>query len=218
MLNKCKKTQNLIFDYIDGILPIGKQKSVKKHLDSCSTCNSVYKESLLLKEQLSNIKLEELPEDFEKELHLKLAQENTAKRKNRIFIPALSSAVAAAMVAVVMFSVNFKTNQIENENLVYEQPKITGMSRSKMATNDVMYDTYVENLKAEITGTYAVEINSNDLFEQLKNSYNFKKDGEYYFLDCTIEEFDKISQLLSKNNLQLTLEENSEQLKIKIKK
>lgn len=218
MLNKCKKTQNLIFDYIDGILPIGKQKSVKKHLETCSTCNSVYKESLLLKEQLSNIKLEELPEDFEKELHLKLAQKNSAKRKNSIFVPALSSAVAAAMVAIIMFNVNFKTNQIENENLVYEQPKIAGMSRSKMATNDVMYDTYVENLKAEITGTYAVELNNNKLYEELKKSYEFKKNGEYYVLDCTTEEFDEISQLLSKNNLQLTLEENSEQLRIKIKK
>ena len=218
MLNKCKKTQNLIFDYIDGILPIGKQKSVKKHLDSCSTCNSVYKGSLLLKEQLSNIKLEELPEDFEKELHLKLTQENTAKRKNRIFIPALSSSLAAAIVAVVMFNVNFKTNQIENENLVYEQPKIAGMSRSKMATNDVMYDTYVENLKAEITGTYVVELNNNKLYKELKKSYEFKKDGEYHVLDCTTEEFSEISELLSQNNLQLTLIENSEQLIIKIKK
>ncbi len=122
------------------------------------------------------------------------------------------------MVAIIMFNVNFKTNQSENKNLVYEQPKIAGMSRSKMATNDVMYDTYVENLKAEITGTYAVELNNNKLYKELKKSYEFKKDGEYYVLDCTIEEFDEISQLLSKNNLQLTLEENSEQLKIKIKK
>ena len=218
MLNKCKKTQNLIFDYIDGILPSRKQKSVINHLENCSKCNSVYKEYLLLKKQLSNVKLEELPEDFERELHIKLAQENTTNRKNRIFVPAISSALAAAMIAVVMFNVNFKANPVETKNLLYEQHDTVGMSRSKMATNDVMFDTYVENLKAEITGTYVVELNNNKLYKELKKSHEFKKDGEYYVLDCTIEEFDEISELLSKNNLQLTLEENSEQLKIKIKK
>ncbi len=42
MLNKCKKTQNLIFDYIDGILPESKEKYVIKHLETCDKCNLFY--------------------------------------------------------------------------------------------------------------------------------------------------------------------------------
>lgn len=215
MFNKCKETENLIFDYIDKILPARKEKIVLKHLETCDKCNLVYQEYLELKEQLCSVQLEELPENFEKELHIRLVQENDSKHKSRIWIPVVSTAVTAALAAIVIFNAELPD---ENQQIVYNQPSVASIEKSGMNTNDEMFYVASENLKAEPTGIYIVELNNNELIEQLKKSYQLNKDGEYYIIDCTKDQFEEINLILLQNNYKLIFKENSNELKIKIKK
>ena len=215
MLNKCKKTQNLIFDYIDGVLPSCRQKYVKKHLETCDKCNIVLKECLELKEQLNSVNLAELPQDFHSKLHLKLARENTLKSK-QVWLPAVATAVTAALLALIVFNANFMVKlPEENQNIVYNE-EVT--SKSRMTTNDVMFDATAENLKAEITGTFVADVSNTKLFEYLDENYKLTQDGEYYVIDCTKVQFEEIKLFLLQNDIRLEFEQDSKELKIRIKK
>jgi uncharacterized protein YdbL (DUF1318 family) len=70
----CKKFQQLLVFYLDGVLGQKDKQRVEKHLSVCSSCEKVFEEMSIIKSVISNLPTRELPEGLLEQTYQRLTQ------------------------------------------------------------------------------------------------------------------------------------------------
>lgn len=109
----CDKYIENINLLIDGNLNKQKTAELKEHMKTCESCRKEYEELKSLKDMLGELEMKKLPENFEKELKIKLLEAKEEKESNKKSLmknlldkfsnsnPKYKLAVSIGMVAVV---------------------------------------------------------------------------------------------------------------------
>src|SRR5690554_4337216 len=97
MVVDCRKAQQNIELFIDGLLSGEQQKQLFSHIESCAQCKSALEQARLLKNALNSMSELEPPPG--------LAQSAIRKAKRRSFYPYISAAAGLAAAAVVLVAV-----------------------------------------------------------------------------------------------------------------
>ncbi|MGM0378450.1 MAG: DUF4349 domain-containing protein [Bacillota bacterium] len=98
----CKEAQKYISSLVDLELDEKKENELLVHIDHCSECKRIYKEEKNIKEQINNFQLDELPNNFNKNLNKKLKKEENS---NRLMLFAKRYKKYIAIAAVFIFAV-----------------------------------------------------------------------------------------------------------------
>ncbi len=104
----CKDVRKYISSLVDNELDIDIEKEVLNHIEECEECKKIYEEEKLIKNLINEIKLEELPKDFEMKLHNKFVDEfkNDKKINKKNIIQLFNkNKKYLAIAAVFIFSI-----------------------------------------------------------------------------------------------------------------
>jgi len=93
-----------IQDYLDGRLSLEEAARVEEHLAECSVCRREWIEMNNMKNLLSELPDEELPEGFKEELHSKLLDASVEKKRFSVYLRRFGA--VAAVLAIGVFSVS----------------------------------------------------------------------------------------------------------------
>ena len=115
-MNQCKKFQNMFYEYMDGTLGKADEVRLLEHLETCTQCKEEFAFVKAVKQELQDIPMAPLPENFNVKLrenlirvNLEKPQEN--KRSFLKFLPKYGLAVSAAAAFAIMimaYGGNFK--------------------------------------------------------------------------------------------------------------
>lgn len=111
-MNFCKKSDEYISLYLDGLLEDKKKEQFIDHIEKCAICAKKLEEASFIADTCNEMPVMDLPENFELSLHKRLVKENQNQAKsrfafliqNRKLISVLST---AAVVAVSLLAYNF---------------------------------------------------------------------------------------------------------------
>lgn len=115
-MNQCKKFQNMFYEYIDGTLAKADEVQLLEHLETCAQCKEEFMFVKEVEQELHNIPMAPLPENFNAKLRENLTRINLEKpeEKKRSFLKWLPkyglavSAAAAFAIMIMAYSGNFK--------------------------------------------------------------------------------------------------------------
>lgn len=82
-MKKCLIDTDIIDRYFDGKLDDKQMSEIEGHFETCESCRSEFKEIFDNIRLCREIEEEELPENFQQELHAKLLALNSPQEKNR---------------------------------------------------------------------------------------------------------------------------------------
>ena len=107
----CQKAQDLLSEYVDGILGDNEASMVKRHLDDCPDCRTTYESMVKVMGHMNRMENVDEPSDFLEKVNARLDKESTWKEfVRRLFfplkikLPLELAAVAVAIALIVHFS------------------------------------------------------------------------------------------------------------------
>lgn len=100
MVASCFFCQNLLSDYIEGILPAARQSEIKSHMESCSQCKEVHRDLMSTLEVLKALPSRPLSH----EMALQINQASHPKRPKWITRARVSRAFLFVSVPVLLFA------------------------------------------------------------------------------------------------------------------
>lgn len=108
-MKECKKIKEIIYKKIEGTISAEEEDLLNKHISICSGCSRDFIIYLKIKENLKDLKYEELPSWFSTKLHNRLINEKNTKLQQEVIRKALFSgfyryALSSFVVLVVVFS------------------------------------------------------------------------------------------------------------------
>ena len=80
----CKNYQDMISDYIDGLLSDDEIKDFETHISKCENCKEEYEITKEIVDSCDDLEEIELPYDFNKKLHEKLVLVNEDKKIKKL--------------------------------------------------------------------------------------------------------------------------------------
>lgn len=204
----CKKIKNIIHKKIEGIISPQEEKLLNEHISICDTCNRDLILYLKIKENLKNLKYEELPAWFSVKLHNRLVSEKNTILQQQIIKKLLFSgfyryALVFGMFIVLLLGVFYyfkkPSNQIPNVVLYSSMPQLISnyevkeelplgkesYLRVKITSKKELKDVKVQIvLPKEITGDENVKVvnwrgNLNPGENYIVLKVKSVKDGEY---------------------------------------
>lgn len=99
MVTTCFFCQNLLSDYIEGILPSLRHEELKRHIDHCKECKEVHHDLLSTLNALHSVKTEDLTRD----LAVRIVEVSEKKKKQGMRRLELSRTVFMVAVPLVLF-------------------------------------------------------------------------------------------------------------------
>lgn len=168
----CAKVQELLSEYIDDMLDDDMKNEIEHHMIICNKCTQ---ELELLRYMINNCceNEEDLPCDFNQELHKRLLEENHRKAKGRTLSFRKYGIFAAALfILVISFNIISGAGLLD----ISSSKKAGSMSRSQVASDSSIG---IESNKAEAP---ALKIPNNNGAEQnimgldASGANNFNKD------------------------------------------
>lgn len=115
-MNQCKKFQNMFYEYMDGTLGKADEVRLLEHLETCTQCKEEFAFVKAVEQELQDIPMAPLPENFNVKLRENLVRVNLEKpqenkRSFLKFLPKYGLAVSAAAAFAIMimaYGGNFK--------------------------------------------------------------------------------------------------------------
>lgn len=102
----CSDVQELLSEYLDGMLDSNLNEKIKKHIDACDTCRREYELLKKIVHECNNICDEDLPDGFHEKLCSAISQKAENSRKERLGrVMKYCRMVAAIIVAAVSLGV-----------------------------------------------------------------------------------------------------------------
>ena len=104
----CHKAQDLLSEYVDGVLGDNEASMVKRHLDDCADCRSTYESMVKVIGHMNHMESIDEPADFLNKVNARLERESTWKEfVHRLFFPLkiklpLELAAAAVVIALII--------------------------------------------------------------------------------------------------------------------
>lgn len=124
----CKGFEEKIFDYVDDLVPAPKRKEIENHLNECSPCSQVVKQTKSLRHQLRSLPTHQTSDDFQTVLRTRIRLERSISRQGILSRPIripmyAATGIAIAIVAFFMLNVYTGNNQpIQPGNLQLVTP------------------------------------------------------------------------------------------------
>lgn len=117
MNNRCEKTLNQIYDYIDKQLSAEEEIAFEKHIEECEKCKKELEEAKSMINIVNSLKLMEVPAaniNFSSEIINKIKKERSKSNVTRInFLkPIAAGVVILGIVAITM--IEFSPNSCES--------------------------------------------------------------------------------------------------------
>lgn len=105
----CEKAKEFLYDYIDDCLDDGLRQEIEKHIDGCTECRKEYELISVILNNCHNFEEEDLPQDFEHNLHERLMSEkhDAGRKRFNIRFSRINAVAAAALVLAVSMGVVF---------------------------------------------------------------------------------------------------------------
>ena len=131
----CQRAQNLISSFIDHELSAEETRELRKHLFSCSECETEYQELLHIKDFLENVIQEPFDFDPLENLHSRLLKEEDSFlpfSNQKIWIRRLGIVAACFVIYFVTSNILFPSNRDTT-------PQIS-VQRSQIKTAPVVWD------------------------------------------------------------------------------
>lgn len=99
MVTSCFFCQNLLSDFVEGILPAARHDELKKHLDTCEECGAVHEDLVSTLKVLGNVSTR----TFGPEVSLRISEASQAGRRSYAMRFAASRWMLAGAVPVLVF-------------------------------------------------------------------------------------------------------------------
>jgi len=100
MITTCFLCQNLLSDYLEGILPSARHQEIDRHLHDCDRCKGVHRDLTDTIHLLKSLPLHELSQ----EMQLRIAEASQAGRHSLLNRATLSRAVLMCAVPCILFA------------------------------------------------------------------------------------------------------------------
>ncbi len=113
----CHEIQELLSDYIDGLVPNGIFPLVTEHLSECPVCRNEYEKLQNILKECRNIEPVNLPPNFQSLLHESLVRERNKRFLWRRFIRGIAGSAAALLVLLFAFQLSNLVDGRNEENL-----------------------------------------------------------------------------------------------------
>jgi hypothetical protein len=133
----CSKVQELLSEYIDGVLDYGLSEELKKHLECCSRCKQEYELLKNIVERCHEFEDIDLPDDFNVKLHERLASEkdNNTKPEHRfIWIQKRYKIAAAFLVLAVSLGVAINSGVFSSQKKSGSAPQNASLMTQEKTT------------------------------------------------------------------------------------
>ncbi|MGI6706361.1 MAG: anti-sigma factor family protein [Clostridia bacterium] len=120
----CLEIQELLSDYVDGLLPKDIASMLNKHLSKCSVCKNEYEKLKNILKECRKIEPVNLPPNFQTLLHESLVRE----RNNRLFwkrsIRGIAGSAAAILVLLFAFQFSSLVDGRTEKSPIHSSPEI----------------------------------------------------------------------------------------------
>lgn len=204
----CKDINELLSEYIDGVIEPGNRQRVEEHLKNCRSCRE---ELSLLKAYMSDIKgLKKMkaPDNFLGEFHARLQKEKAAERAPfqvfEFFKNSLSwefTGLAAALLLVFLVynpfenkvaqRISYSRKEVEKKLLV--ERKFNQPAASQLKSKDVQKTVKGEIAKQKLESGYAgKDMDRNELDSFKKKDGRILGDSSYATEAAILEQTDKV--------------------------
>lgn len=100
MVTSCFFAQNLLSDYLEGILPSSRQEEIKRHVEGCRACGEVHKDLSTMLDLLHSFPSRPLSHD----MALRITEASQAGKAPRLSRVRLSRVFTAMAVPVLLFA------------------------------------------------------------------------------------------------------------------
>ncbi|MEN3013118.1 MAG: hypothetical protein ABDH23_00670 [Endomicrobiia bacterium] len=130
-MKNCKKTEYLIWKKLDGSILTNEEALLDKHLEICDKCRSEYILNSKIKENLKEIKYQEIPPWFKDKLHQKLVEVSNVLNHQEfirkvIYESFYRYAVALGLVLVAVVGLFFYVFKKPSNVIIYSSlPQLT---------------------------------------------------------------------------------------------
>ena len=117
----CQKIENILIDYIDGILDLDMQQKVEEHLTACKSCRQVFEQNKQLISDMENIR-DEIPDiSLKDDFYAMLKKEKTIlKKEDSKVVPMRTNVVWIAMKYAAAILVIFSVGMFLGRNLQWK--------------------------------------------------------------------------------------------------
>jgi hypothetical protein len=101
-MKECKRFEEAILDYLEGLVSIGQRKQIEKHFENCLSCSNALKDMKNIRVLLRNLKPIRTSDNFETVLRTRISMERSLSRRGIINVPLRMPVYAAAGALVVL--------------------------------------------------------------------------------------------------------------------
>ncbi|MFQ5864904.1 MAG: anti-sigma factor family protein [bacterium] len=108
-MKDCKRFEEKILEYAEGLLPIAQKKEIERHVENCFSCLNALKDLRSVRSLLRGLKPLKTSDDFETVLRTRISMERSLSRRGIINRPIripLYAAVGALVVIAAFFVLN----------------------------------------------------------------------------------------------------------------
>ncbi|NIR52342.1 zf-HC2 domain-containing protein [candidate division KSB1 bacterium] len=124
-MESCKKFEEKVFDYIEGLLPKESKKEVEGHFEQCQHCSNLLREIRGVKERLHKMRSLKTSPDFETVLRTRISMEKSLRRRSfngpigiSIYAATGALTVLAAFLLLGTFNGEFRSDVAKETSVV----------------------------------------------------------------------------------------------------
>lgn len=145
----CKKIQNLLSDYIEGLVSEAEKKEIQQHLEVCDRCNLEYQKIEKIIKILRSLPEKNAPDYFSEKVIQKITEKQKKRPKLALWLGRIALAEIAGLILIVVLKQPYQSEIIPQPEKIQTAQKIQQKVETKKTEKQPVNHKKIEKFALE---------------------------------------------------------------------